>query len=245
MNGNLPVIGITVSSTMHQDNLSSILNTAYSKAMIQAGGLPLLIPTVDVEAARRTLDLCDGLLLPGGDDIDPSFFGEDPIPLLGKVNPLQDECEIGVLKAALDKNKPILGICRGMGIINIALGGTMIQHVDIEITNPIKHHQEAARSMPTHSITVEENSLLYDLTERKTELKVNSFHHQAVKKAPSRLRPVAYASDGVIEAIESMEKGQFILGVQWHPEELNSFLPHTALLDKFINACRSNKKRLQ
>ncbi|MDM5338352.1 gamma-glutamyl-gamma-aminobutyrate hydrolase family protein [Fictibacillus enclensis] len=245
MNRILPVIGITVSSSMYKGNNSSILNLAYSKAIVKAGGLPFLIPSVNREAACESLALCDGLLLPGGDDIDPSFFGEEPVTNLGKVNPQQDDYEIGVLSKALEQNKPVLGICRGMSILNVALGGTMIQHLGSELKNPIKHHQEAARSVPTHSIAVVENSLLHDMTGRKTNLRVNSFHHQAVKLTPSALRPVAFAPDGAIESIESVDPKQFILGVQWHPEELNDTPSQATLLEGFIRACRANKKRLQ
>ncbi|SDM69715.1 putative glutamine amidotransferase [Fictibacillus solisalsi] len=245
MNGILPVVGITVSSSMHNGNLSSILNLAYSKAIIKAGGLPILLPSVDREAAYKSLALCDGLLLPGGDDIDPFFFGEEPVQSLGKVNPQQDDYEIGVLNEALEQNKPVLGICRGTGILNVALGGTLFQDVGSELKNYIKHHQEAPRSVPTHSIAVVENSLLHDITGRKTNLRVNSFHHQAVKSIPSALRPVAFAPDGVIEAVESVNPKQFILGVQWHPEELNDTPSRATLLEGFIRACHANKKRLQ
>lgn len=186
------------------------------EAVISGGGLPILLPASDDnEVAASYLEYIDGLLVPGGGDVDPLRFGQEPRPESGAIFPERDQLEIQLIQAAQRRDLPVLGICRGMQVINIALGGDIYQDLK-EVGSALKHMQEAPRWYPTHSVRIEKGTLLaeaYPTAERR----VNSFHHQAVKNLAPGLRASAWAPDGVIEAIEST-KHRFLLGVQWHPE---------------------------
>jgi len=211
-----PIIGIT---TSHEGERKLQLNTNYAAAVIRAGGIPLLLPMGIEEDFEQVTDMLDGLLLTGGGDIDPILFNEEPHQKLGEVSPTRDAFEIGIAKAVLAADKPILGICKGLQIINVALGGTLIQDIYSQCeTPPLLHSQKAPRKHPTHFVQVEKDSILSSISE-SAQISVNSFHHQAVKDVPSPLKITGTASDGIIEAVESTDH-QFVLGVQWHPEAL-------------------------
>ena len=215
-----PVIGITG----NYQELTCKLGEGYYKQIVAAGGVPMIIPPIaDKVVLADTLDRIDALLLSGGADINPLYCGEEPVPGLGGINSERDLPELLITRMAYNRQLPILGICRGIQTLAVALDGKVEQ--DIKLTT-VKHSQDADRSVPTHSVSIEKDSTLYNiyggsqffpLPSSIVPLFVNSFHHQAVSDAGPRFRVIARAADGVIEAIESTEFKP-ILGVQWHPE---------------------------
>ncbi|MGB9814064.1 MAG: gamma-glutamyl-gamma-aminobutyrate hydrolase family protein [Thermovenabulum sp.] len=208
-----PVVGITSSHLEEK----AMLNEGYYLAVERAGGIPIIIPPLEEETLKGVLDLVDGVLISGGPDVDPLIFGENPIRELGEVNPLRDKAEIFLVKEAFFRKKPIMGICRGIQVINVALGGNLYQDLPSQVRDCIKHSQSAPRWYPTHKVKIDKGTTLFEIYNSQ-EVKVNSFHHQAIKEVSPYLKAVAYAPDGIIEAVESSAEGVFILGLQWHPE---------------------------
>ena len=217
-----PVIGITG----NYDDLSCKLGQGYYKSVVAAGGVPLVIPPVaDKHVILNTLDRIDGLILSGGGDINPLWAGEEPSPLLHGINQERDLPELLIARLAYNRQLPILGICRGIQTLATAFGGKVSQ--DISAVAAVKHSQDADRSEPTHTVTVEPDSILannYQLSTVNCQLYVNSFHHQAVSEPGDKFRVVAKSADGIIEAMESSEY-KSVIGVQWHPECLAEGLP--------------------
>ena len=216
-----PVIGITGNFEDDQQRLGR----GYYDSVVAAGGVPLVIPPVaDTDVIINTLSRIDGLLLSGGADFNPLWTGEEPSPQLHGINRERDLPELLITRLAYNRQIPILGICRGIQTLAVALGGKVAQ--DISATATVKHSQDAHRSEPTHSVTVAPGTILrqiYEKAERSSflvppsSLFVNSFHHQAVSEPGPRFRVSARSADGIIEAIESNEFKP-IVGVQWHPE---------------------------
>ena len=207
-----PVIAITG----NYDDQTCKLAEGYYKSVQRAGGVPVIVPPLtDTDAIINTLDHVDGLLLSGGGDINPLLVGEEPSPRLGSINSERDIPELLITQLAYNRQIPILGICRGIQTLAVALGGKVAQ--DISDIAKVKHSQDAHRSEPTHSIIVEKDSTLYNIYNSDAQQYVNSFHHQAVSDPGPRFRVTAKAPDGIIEAIESREF-KSIIGVQWHPE---------------------------
>ena len=207
-----PVIAITG----NYDDQTCKLAEGYYKSVQRAGGVPVIVPPLtDTDAIINTLDHVDGLLLSGGGDINPLLVGEEPSPRLGSINSERDIPELLITQLAYNRQIPILGICRGIQTLAVALGGKVAQ--DISDIAKVKHSQDAHRSEPTHSIIVEKDSTLYNIYNSDAQQYVNSFHHQAVSDPGPRFRVTAKAPDGIIEAIESREF-KSIMGVQWHPE---------------------------
>ena len=216
-----PVIGITGNFEDDQQRLGR----GYYDSVVAAGGVPLVIPPVaDTDVIINTLSRIDGLLLSGGADFNPLWTGEEPSPQLHGINRERDLPELLITRLAYNRQIPILGICRGIQTLAVALGGKVAQ--DISATATVKHLQDAHRSEPTHSVTVAPGTILrqiYEKAERSSflvppsSLFVNSFHHQAVSEPGPRFRVSARSADGIIEAIESNEFKP-IVGVQWHPE---------------------------
>ena len=209
-----PVIGLTGN---FQDG-NCMLAEGYYQSILKAGGTPFIIPCYDnTDALINTLEKLDGILLTGGADINPLFFGEEPVKELHGINPRRDRQELLLTRLAADRQIPILGICRGIQTMNAAFGGPLYQdiHSQMEGTR-IKHSQELDRSYASHTVTIEKDTLLHNLFKADT-IAVNSFHHQAVKETAPGFRVCARATDGVIEAMESTEY-KSMLGVQWHPE---------------------------
>lgn len=233
----LPLIGITMSFDNHE-NLAKI-GEKYFNAIERAQGLPLPIPPLRNKAALKALaERLDGIILSGGSDIDPSYFHEAPHPRLGDVCPHRDEAEIFLAGEIIRLSKPILGICRGLQVMNVVMGGNLYQDISSKVRDPLKHMQEAPRWHKTHQIEIiEEDSLLYKLIGQKF-IKVNSFHHQSVNKPAPDYIVTAAAPDGVVEAVESRERGAFCLGVQWHPEELTDDPVHMRLFQAMVDAAK-------
>ena len=209
-----PVIGITGNFGEKGCELAE----GYYKSILEAGGTPFIIPPYEEKNALiNTLNHLDGLLLSGGGDINPLFTGEEPLKELGSVNCKRDLAELLLIRLAADRQIPILGICRGIQMLSVALGGTVYQDIYSQQNNQklIKHSQNLDRSYASHSIQILPDSKLRKIAQRSVWA-VNSFHHQAVKDPGPELTACAHSCDGVIEAIESKYKS--ILGVQWHPE---------------------------
>jgi len=195
------------------------LRPGYWESVERAGGIPVILPPVDSpEGIDHYLEICDGYILSGGDDIDPFYWGQDPEPGLGEIDPRRDRFEINLVQAIVKRDKPALFICRGIQVLNVALGGTLIQ----DLRSSIAHRQRAPRHHPFHDILLEKDSVLYQLLRRET-VRVNSFHHQAIAGLAPGLVATARARDGVVEAVEYPAK-RFILGVQWHPEAMQDEL---------------------
>ena len=192
------------------------LAEGYYKSVAQAGGIPVIIPPLsDTDAVINTLERLDGLLLSGGADYNPLYCGEEPSPHLGGINSERDLPELLITQLAYNRQLPILGICRGIQTLAMALGGHVRQ--DISDIATVRHSQNADRMEPTHTVTIKPDSTLYNIYAQLSTLNVNSFHHQAVDDCGPRFRVCAKSSDGIIEAIESSEY-KSIIGVQWHPE---------------------------
>ena len=220
-----PVVGITA----NYGDMTAKLAEGYYKQVVAAGGVPVIIPPLDSpEVIQSTLNRVDALLLSGGADINPLFQGDEPQPALGGINAERDLPELLITRMAYHRQMPILGICRGIQTLAVALGGKVAQDLsDLETADGavkrIKHSQEADRSVATHSVCVKPDTLLYNISRQTLKqheplrLLVNSFHHQAVKDCGPHLCVSATAPDGVIEAVESTEY-KAVLGVQWHPE---------------------------
>jgi len=213
-----PVIAITCD---YDCSVSKIqLYDGYYRAVSRAGGLPFLIAYTGIEDIERILDMVDGILFTGGGDVDPVHFGEAPSSKLGSINPIRDEMEIELCRKALDKNMPVLGICRGIQLINIAMGGTVYQDLESQWDKGklIKHWQEAPDWYGIHEVVFKEGSKIHGIM-GMMNLRTNSFHHQAVCKPASGFLITGWSPDGVVEAIESVEH-RFAVGVQWHPERM-------------------------
>lgn len=197
------------------------LNSPYTKAIMQAGGIPVLIPLcLDESAARQIFERVDGLLLPGGSDIDFTFYSrEQEVPLRG-VDRERDQLELALAKTAVHEEKPILAICRGHQVLNVALGGTLWQDVYTQLPGAMKHDYASPfpRGHLAHSVMLSPGTLLAHLLEGPT-LPVNSIHHQGVRDLAPGLIASAWAEDGLIEGIE-LPGHPFAVGVQWHPEGL-------------------------
>lgn len=209
-----PVVGITT----NYEGIDATVRSAYYRQILRAGGTPLLIPPVaDISTILSTLDTVDAVLLTGGGDFNPLWNGDEPMPGLHNINRERDLPELLLTRFAYDRQMPLLGICRGIQTLAIALDGHVVQ--DMPHTEQLlKHSQDADREEPTHSVSIFPQTTLHSIY-NVDRIYVNSFHHQAIDVPGSRLRTSAKAPDGTIEAIESSEH-KAVLGVQWHPEWL-------------------------
>jgi putative glutamine amidotransferase len=235
----LPLIGITLDSE-EPGGYSKLpwyaLRQNYCDSVAQAGGLPLPLPH-NPELASAYLDRLDGLVVTGGAfDVDPALFGAESRHDTVKLKTRRTEFELAVVKGALERDMPILGICGGEQLLAVALGGRLIQHIPDEIAAPLAHEQPNPRTEPGHDVSVVAGTLLARIAGVKT-IPVNSAHHQAVKDVPPHILVNATTSDGVIEGIEDPRR-RFCLGVQWHPEYAIS-PADTAIFHAFIEACRT------
>jgi len=233
-----PLIGI--SASMEVDQTYYMTATENIKAIADAGGMPVIMPILSEEKELDELaERLDGLYLTGGYDIDPTKFGEEPHPDLGTIIPIRDSFEMAMVHKMRELNKPILGVCRGCQIMNIAIGGDMYQDIYSQKNEKLlQHSQKAPKSHRSHYVYVEEGSLLFQLV-GKNKISVNSRHHQANRTVPEDFKVSGKASDGIIEAIESKDD-TFYLGIQWHPENLASANIEEAknIYNGFIKACK-------
>jgi len=219
-----PLIGITCSRLVggawglySPGHYMDYTFSAYSEAVLAVGGAPLVIPAAqNEESIQGILNLVSGLILTGGPDVHPRFYGEQPLEGLGEVDEGLDLMELEAAKAAVAKDLPVLAICRGIQVLNVSQGGTLHQDIAARVPACISHGQKADKTVLTHTVRIERETRLFTIIGSE-EIWVNSKHHQAVKAAAPGLAVSARASDGVIEALEHPEK-RFVLGVQWHPE---------------------------
>ena len=228
-----PVIGLCIAEAPIAVADKLIANTPYVRALVDAGATPLLIPaTDDGSRAAEYIGLIDGLLLPGGQDITPTLFGEDALPQVTYMMEAQDLMEMELLRLAIQKGIPVFGICRGMQLMNVTLGGGLIQDIYAQQKATVGHKQDSSiRSQATHGAKMLEGSLLESLLGTEP-LFVNSYHHQALGAVAEGFTVSATAADGIIEAVENPEKK--LLGVQWHPEEMYIRYPRFANLFRWL-----------
>lgn len=235
----IPVVAL---SARNRDDLTGIkagttaatLTHDYLRHVLQAGALPIILPPLG-ESYVSVLDRLDGLVLTGGEDVDPSHYAQPPSPELGEVDPRRDALELSLVKEAVRRGMPVLGICRGAQVLNVALGGTLIQDLPSEKPGPIAHIQETAFQEASHGVVLEAGSRLAAIAGAE-KLEVNSYHHQAISTVAPGLRAVAWASDGVVEAVEGQD--DFLVGVQWHPECQRAEFSGR-LFEAFGEACRA------
>lgn len=238
-----PRIGITMRLEMATQRF--YLGRDYSEAVEAFGGIPLhlgLIPKPEYIA--ETIAGLDGVLLPGSNtDVDPHYYGEEPHHRLGNVIPAKDETDRLVLGEVERLNIPLLAICYGMQALNVARGGTLIQDIESQVKGSYKHEQGSPATRNSHGLKIEKGSILSSLPSAKgakTNIRVNSSHHQAVAKVGKNLKAVAWAKDGIIECIEDTRKDRFVLGVQWHPELTSSHDPISReIFELFVEKCRT------
>jgi putative glutamine amidotransferase len=220
------------------------MSRPYITALEAAGASPVIIPLALSETALRNLyERLDGLFIAGGGDLNPETYGCVPHPKTSGIDPLRDEAELRLLHWALDDNLPILGVCRGAQTLNVAAGGTLLQDISDELPQAIRHQYfpEKQRDYVAHEIEVTAHSHLARIIGQNA--RVNSFHHQAVRQVAPNFRAVAYAPDGVIEAIEHTDR-EFVIGVQWHPEGLIAFDgAMRALFETFVRHSRRTHSR--
>jgi putative glutamine amidotransferase len=244
-----PIILITTSRQNHVAAYGEIqavamgCNIHYVEAIVRAGGAPVLLPRLaDREAIHAAVDVADGVMLTGGGDIGSLRYGEEPHVKSKWQDSVRDEMELDATRLALERGLPILGICRGIQLLNVAMGGTLVQDVPSQVPDALKHYSEGLDALLLHTIAIEQGSLLARLF-ATTSLAVNSYHHQAVKEVGAGLRVSARAPDGVIEGLEATD-GRSVLGVQFHPEEIAEPYPQfQALFDWLVGEARVGGKR--
>lgn len=242
-----PRIGITMRLELKTRRF--YLGRDYSEAVEACGGVPVhlsLIPKPEYIA--EAVAGLDGVLLPGSDtDVDPHFYGEEPHHKLGTVINEKDETDRLVLAEVERLNKPLLAICYGMQALNVARGGSLMQDIESQVPKSIKHEQGVPHTRNSHSLKIAKGSVLSDLRavkSAKDAIRVNSSHHQAIKKLGKNLKAVAWAKDGIIECVQDTRKGRFVLGVQWHPEMTANF-DHISreIFALFVEKCRSSQRK--
>lgn len=213
------------------------INPDYPEAVLRAGALPVILSvTDDKQALEEALSRIDGLVLTGGADIEPRWYGEETLPLCGETAPLRDEMEFYLCRRALEMDMPLLAICRGFEVLNVALGGTLYQDIAAQLGDALKHPCYDTPRDQVHAVRVEEHTRLRAIT-GLGEMRVNSRHHQGVKALGKGLCVSARAEDGLIEGIELPGK-RFVVGVQWHPESLSDYRKEAqALFNALREAC--------
>lgn len=248
LNPSRPLIGIPCrsdGSMLYQGRHINAQNSSYIRAVIDAGGVPFLIPLeARDEILRMLFDQAAGILLTGGGDIAPQFFGETAYAPLDDVQSARDELELALVRWALEESKPLFGICRGIQVMNVAAGGSLFQDIAAQCPEADKHDyfysQDYPRDFLAHSVAIEPDSRLGELLSTD-HLPVNSLHHQALRTVPLAYRAVAHSPDGIIESIEVPDH-PFAVGVQWHPEELVASQESARqLFLAFVDVCRNGK----
>lgn len=230
-----PVIGIL--GAVDDEKTTQLQNT-YTRAIESAGGTPLLLPYTDKdESINAFVRICDGFLFTGGVDVNPSHFGEEKKHTCGNIQIYRDKLEFRAFEKIYPSGKPIMAICRGAQLVNVALGGTLYQDIPTEAPSNVPHRQSEPKNSPSHYVKIISGTPLWSsiLKERAC---ANSFHHQAIKVLGSGLRVMAVADDGIIEAVWS-EEHEYLRAYQWHPERLcETDEDNRRLFEEFIAACR-------
>jgi len=233
-----PVIGIatqTLPAIPGERQACWLMGRSYVEELRKVGAVPWLIPLVpqDIDTMNAIFERLDGVFITGGVDVDPAHYGEPKTSLCGMTDPDRDAVEIALLKHALERNLPVLAVCRGLQILNVACGGSLYQDVASQVPAALKHDyfptpEQPSRKFLAHDVTVKVHSRLSRIL-GDAVVPVNSMHHQAIKDLAPSLAATAYAPDGIIEAVEGTN-GQYLIAVQWHPEELTETQPGMARL---------------
>lgn len=242
----IPRVGVSGVTRMWDGAERAGVNAAYVRAVLNAGGAPIILsPLLDERYAARATDGLDALILTGGEDVDPAHYGAAPSPHLQTVDAQRDRFELAIFASARARGIPVLGICRGIQVINVALGGTLWQDLPTERPGPTAHDPGAARDARTHAIRVAPETRAAAALGR-TELTVNSFHHQAVRQLAPGLTATAWSPDGLIEAVEGSDQAPWLLAVQWHPEEMHAdaVAPEQGLFRAVVEEARAAGVRL-
>ncbi len=220
---------------MGNDLFRKYMKSKYEKSLNRSGAVVKWIEIDNVENAIKEALECDGLLLPGGADVNPKMYNEEPAAQCGKPNELRDNAEVPMFKEFLKTGKPILSICRGFQLVNVICGGSLYQ--DIKNEQKCKHMDFFSRANHIHTVRVEKNTKLYDIF-HTTEINVNSMHHQAIKTLGESLIPTAISPDGYVEAFE-MKNYDFCVAVQWHPEHMaKKNKAQQKMFQEFVNNCK-------
>ena len=213
-------VAVTASIRPDGDTSRVRLTAAYVTALENAGLIPLIVPPLlSTDAAAAVLGSVAGLVLTGGEDVDPARYGEKRHEKVRNVNPARDAAEVALIMEAQERGTPVLAICRGIQILNVALGGTLVQDISSQCETNIEHDDEGARNSRSHEISVEPASLIAKAIGAE-HVTVNSFHHQSVKSVAEGMRVTARSPDGIIEGLESTDEDWWVMAVQWHPEEM-------------------------
>ena len=233
-----PRIAITATIRADDGTRRVRLNAAYAQAVERAGGVPLVVaPLASLAHAEAVIEGCDGLLLTGGEDVDPARYGATRHPSVEVINPERDATEIELIDAAHARGVPVLAVCRGVQILNVAFGGTLVQDIPTERPGPIDHDPAGSRAARVHAIELEPGSRLAAAL-GATHLDVNSFHHQAADRVGEGLRATAWSPDGLIEGLEwTGDDGWWAVAIQWHPEEMvlgSEPAPDAGLFAEFV-----------
>jgi len=240
---NAPLIGITTgreTNTFGTDVFA--ISEAYSQAVVQAGGIPVMIPLVLADdQIRALLPTLDGILLSGGGDVEPQQYGSVSTAKVKYIDPDRDRVELVLVKAAVANGIPFLGICRGIQVLNVALGGTLFTDIAELLPNALKHDYfpDWPRDHLAHEVQIQPDSVLENILAADT-IQVNSLHHQGIDQLAPALDPIAHAPDGLIEAVV-LPDHPFGLAVQWHPENLTAHAPFRALFRAFVAAARERR----
>jgi len=235
-----PLIGIPCQGNLRSKYPRFCAGKRYCQALEVAGALPVLLPLLQLrDTQQELLGRLDGLLLSGGGDVEPRFFGQERLARLRSVDRLRDEMEMWLARQAVERDVPMLAICRGMQVLNVALGGTLYQDIKTQLPGALRHdfYAEYPRGHRGHALEVVSGTRLAHIL-GCTTLSVNSFHHQCLEEVASPLRVTATAPDGLVEAVE-LPGRRFMVGVQWHPEELIEGDPGMrGLFEAFVQAAR-------
>jgi putative glutamine amidotransferase len=216
------------------------LGVAYLEAVQAAGGMPLVMAPMPTRTVEELLDRVDGVCLSGGPDLEPSWYGANAHPELGPTEPEVDVFELSLARAARRRGLPVLAICRGLQVLNVSRGGTLVQHLPETVGTQVAHRQATPASDPTHVVQIQAGSRLGKLMDDERP-QVNSFHHQAVDRLGAGLQAVAWAEDGVVEGLEA--PGDFFtVGVQWHAECLTARPEHAALFSGLVDAAKQHAR---
>ena len=230
-----PIIGLTPS--VDEENNRCLVQPGYLESIDRAGGLGIMLPLTDREEdIKQFVQMCDGFLFVGGPDIEPWRYGQELLPECGPQNIRRDALEWKLMEAALAADKPVLGVCRGIQVLNTVLGGTLYQDIPSQCGGAVEHDQPKPYDRASHSLSIAEGSPLHRLL-GESSIQVNSLHHQAVKELSMYMEAMACSEDGLVEAAY-MPGQRFVWAVQWHPEFLPEEPESRKLFRAFVNACK-------
>jgi putative glutamine amidotransferase len=235
-----PFVIVTATTEVIRDVSRVRVNEAYITALTGAGLIPVVLPPMNAAMAVASLADIAGLVLTGGEDVDPRHFGQAPHPATGAPHESRDAYELALARAAAEQRIPTLAICRGTQVINVALGGTLIQDIPSHVGTDVEHAPEGRRADRVHAVDIEPTSLLADIV-GATRITTNSSHHQSVDRLGAHLRVSAFAPDAIVEGIESADPSWWMVGAQWHPEELTGTSENwdRRLFEAFAQAVRA------